>query len=59
MAEYILQLAWLPSHLSAPEWRNSAIVEHEYGPPTSAAVQVVGLACTYPGKQLNYVRLQL
>jgi len=40
-----------PSQLSAPEWRNSAIVEHEYGPPTPAGVQVVGLACTYPGKQ--------
>lgn len=42
-----------PSHISQPAWQDSAIVEHDYGPPTKAAVQVVGLACTYPGKFHN------
>ena len=39
-----------PSHVSEPAWQDTAIVEQDYGPPTKAAVQVVGLACTYPGE---------
>ena len=42
-----------PSHIAESAWQDSAIVEHDYGPPTKAATQVVGLACTYPGKSLR------
>ena len=52
MAQYIAA-RMAPSQISEPAWHDSAIVEDAYGPPTKAAVQVVGLACTYPGKLLR------
>ena len=32
-----------------PHWRDNALVQHDFGAPTSAAVQLVGLSCVYPG----------
>lgn len=38
--------------VAAPPWRGSAIAAAgaDFGAPTSAAVQVVGLSCIYPGE---------
>lgn len=32
-----------------PHWRDNALVQHDFGAPTSSAVQLVGLSCVYPG----------
>ena len=52
MAQHIAT-SMAPSHISEPTWRENEIVAHDFGPPTKAAVQVVGLACIYPGKLLQ------
>lgn len=32
-----------------PHWRGNALVQHDFGAPTSTHVQLVGLSCVYPG----------
>lgn len=49
MAQHIAA-SMATSNDMAPAWQDNALVEHDYGPPTSAAVQIVGLSCTYPGQ---------
>ena len=49
MAQHIVA-SMATSNETAPIWQDNAVVEHVYGPPTSAAVQIVGLSCTYPGQ---------
>ncbi len=38
-----------PAAAAQPHWRDNALVQHDFGAPTSAAVQLVGLSCVYPG----------
>jgi acyl carrier protein len=42
--------------VAAPRWRGSAVAAAgaDFGAPTSAAVQVVGLSCVYPGEILSF-----
>ncbi len=52
LAQHIaVQMA--PRQVSEPARQDIAIVEQDYGPPTKSAVQVVGLACTYPGESVH------
>ncbi len=50
MAAYIgASVAPEAAAAAQPHWRDNALVQHDFGAPTSAAVQLVGLSCVYPG----------
>ena len=52
MAAHISAMLDTARQVAAPQWPGSAIAApgSDFGEPTSAAVQVVGLSCVYPGQ---------
>jgi len=49
MAQYIAAAVAPRQAAASITWNDNAAVDQDFGAPTSAAVQVVGMSCVYPG----------